>query len=73
MWERLANYLTRTNPTLAGASPKDVFNGVVKDMMPFDKPQTPEDIGNTAVFLASNEAKDITAQAINVCSGIRMN
>ena len=73
MWERLANYLTRSNPALAGASPKDVFNGVVKDMMPFDKPQTPEDIGNTAVFLASDEAKEITAQAINVCGGIRMN
>ena len=73
MWERLASYLARSNPTLAGVSPKDVFNGVVKDVMPFDKPQTPEDIGNTAVFLASNAAKEITAQAINVCGGIRMN
>jgi len=42
-------------------------------MIPFGKPQTVEDIGNTAVFLASDDAKEITAQALNVCGGIRMN
>jgi meso-butanediol dehydrogenase/(S,S)-butanediol dehydrogenase/diacetyl reductase len=73
MWERLANYLIHSNPAFAGVSPKDAFNGVVKQMMPFDKPQTAEDIGNTAVFLASDDAKEITAQAINVCGGMRMN
>jgi enoyl-[acyl-carrier-protein] reductase (NADH) len=32
--------------------------------------QTAEDIGNAAVFLASDEAKEITGQAINVCGGM---
>ncbi|HJP37370.1 MAG TPA: SDR family NAD(P)-dependent oxidoreductase [Gammaproteobacteria bacterium] len=73
MWERLAEYMTRTNPALDGASPEDAYDAVVKQMIPFGNPQTAEDIGNTAVFLASDEAKEITAQALNVCGGIRMN
>jgi meso-butanediol dehydrogenase / (S,S)-butanediol dehydrogenase / diacetyl reductase len=73
MWERLANYMTRSNPAFAGASPADTYNAVVQQMIPFGKPQTAEDIGNAAVFLASDEAKEITAQSLNVCGGIRMN
>jgi 3-oxoacyl-[acyl-carrier protein] reductase len=73
MWERLATYMTRSNPALAEVSSTDAFNGVVQQMIPFGKPQTVEDIGNTAVFLASDDAKEITAQALNVCGGIRMN
>jgi 2-hydroxycyclohexanecarboxyl-CoA dehydrogenase len=34
--------------------------------------QTPEDIGHLAVFLASEQAKNITGQAINVDGGIVM-
>jgi NAD(P)-dependent dehydrogenase (short-subunit alcohol dehydrogenase family) len=37
--------------------------------IPLGRPQTPEDIGNMAVFLASDEAGNITGQAINVCGG----
>jgi meso-butanediol dehydrogenase / (S,S)-butanediol dehydrogenase / diacetyl reductase len=73
MWERLANYMARSNPAFAGASPEDTYNAVVQQMIPFGKPQTAEDIGNAAVFLASDEAKEITAQSLNVCGGIRMN
>jgi len=73
MWERLATYMTRSNPALAEISSADALNAVVQQMIPFGKPQTVEDIGNTAVFLASDDAKEITAQALNVCGGIRMN
>ena len=41
--------------------------------IPFKKDQTPTDIGNTVVFLASDEASEITGQALNVCGGMRMN
>ncbi len=32
-----------------------------------------EDIGNMALFLCSDLAKNITGQAVNVCGGMRMN
>lgn len=73
MWERLATHLTKSNPAFAGASPEDAYDAVVAQMIPFGKPQTAEDIGNTAVFLASDEASEITAQSLNVCGGMRMN
>ena len=38
-----------------------------------EREQTPEDIGKLAAFLASDDAKNITGQAINVDGGIRMN
>ena len=34
------------------------------------RPQTPEDIANAVMFLASDEAKEITGQILNVDSGI---
>ncbi len=73
MWERLATYLNRSNPAFADAGPEAVYDAVVKQMIPFGKPQTPADIGHTAVFLASDAAAEITGQSINVCGGIRMN
>jgi len=73
MWERLATYLNRSNPAFADAQPGDVYDAVVQQMIPFGKPQTPADIGHTAVFLASDDAAEITGQSINVCGGIRMN
>lgn len=39
----------------------------------FKRPQTAEDIGNMAVFLCSDMAKEITGQCYNVCGGSRMN
>ena len=73
MWERLASFASSSLPDFGGAPPKDVFNLVVQTMIPFKKEQTPEDIGNAVVFLASDEAKEITGQALNVCGGMRMN
>ncbi|MFT4581447.1 MAG: meso-butanediol dehydrogenase/(S,S)-butanediol dehydrogenase/diacetyl reductase [Gammaproteobacteria bacterium] len=73
MWERLATFMTRSNPAFHGVEPSVAFDAVVAQMIPFGKPQTPDDIGATAVFLASEDAKEITAQALNVCGGIRMN
>jgi len=33
----------------------------------------PEDMGNTAVFPVSDDAREITGQAIDVCGGMRFN
>jgi meso-butanediol dehydrogenase/(S,S)-butanediol dehydrogenase/diacetyl reductase len=43
------------------------------ERIPLGREQTPEDIGYTAAFLASDYAKNITGQAINVSGGSRMN
>ena len=38
-------------------------------MMPLGRTQSPDDIGNLAAFLASDDACNITGQNINVDSG----
>jgi NAD(P)-dependent dehydrogenase (short-subunit alcohol dehydrogenase family) len=45
----------------------DVLAGI-----PLNRPQTPEDIGNAAAFLASPLAANITGQALNVCGGFEL-
>ena len=39
---------------------------------PLARLQGPEDVANAAVFLASEEAREITGQAINVSGGVVM-
>ena len=56
-----------------GMNPGEVFKTVVQNMIPFQRPQTPEDIGNAVVFLASDDAREITGQAINVDGGAIFN
>ena len=73
MWERLANFASNVVPEAAGAPPEDIYNLMVQMRIPFKKDQTPTDIGNTVVFLASDDASEITGQALNVCGGMRMN
>ena len=73
MWERLANFASKVVPEAAGAPPKDIYNLMVQMRIPFKKDQTPTDIGKTVAFLASDDASEITGQALNVCGGMRMN
>jgi 3-oxoacyl-[acyl-carrier protein] reductase len=51
---------------------RQVFEKRVNDIVPMKCEQTPEDIGNAAVFLASDEARYITGQALNVDGGCVM-
>ena len=73
MWEKLAKMLAKSHPTFQGMSPDEVFKARVQNTIPLGKPQTPEGIGNAVVFLASEEANEITAQAINVDGGAVFN
>jgi meso-butanediol dehydrogenase/(S,S)-butanediol dehydrogenase/diacetyl reductase len=50
-------------------STEDAWRTVV-NTIPLGRPQQPDDIGNMAVFLASNGAANITGQALNVCGGL---
>jgi NAD(P)-dependent dehydrogenase (short-subunit alcohol dehydrogenase family) len=72
MWQEGAKLLAKMDPRLKdlGLEPKDALDLVVQTTIPFKRYQTGEDIGNAAVFLASDEAKEITGQAINVCGGM---
>ena len=72
MWESLGQWLKENIPTLAPLSPKQVFERRVKSVTPLRRPQEPEDIANLVVFLASEEARNITGQAINVDGGALM-
>ena len=72
MWERISTRWTR-NAKYEGLTPREIFDSVVRERIPLGREQTPEDIGNLAAFLASDLAKNITGQAINVSGGSHMN
>jgi meso-butanediol dehydrogenase / (S,S)-butanediol dehydrogenase / diacetyl reductase len=67
------NIMSRTYPQFKGMNPTDVFNESVRARVPLGRPQTPESIGHAVVFFASDEANEITGQAVNVDGGIVFN
>jgi NAD(P)-dependent dehydrogenase (short-subunit alcohol dehydrogenase family) len=69
MW---TDVLTPSIAKRSNLSEKEAWQNVVS-RIPLGRPQTPEDIGNLVMFLASDDAKNITGQAINVCGGRRLN
>lgn len=72
MWEKGSQLLAKTHPMFAGSgiNPKEALDMVVQTSIPFKTYQTPEDIGKAVVFLVSEEAREITGQALNVCGGM---
>ncbi len=76
MWEAIARRRSTfgsSQSEVRGLPGRELFERIVHDTMPMRREQTPEDIGKLAAFLASDDAKNITGQAINVDGGIRMN
>jgi NAD(P)-dependent dehydrogenase (short-subunit alcohol dehydrogenase family) len=71
-WQNLAGFLAETNPAFQGMNARQVFEKRVADLVPMKCEQVPEDIGWAAVFLASDEARCITGQALNVDGGAVM-
>lgn len=55
-----------------GSAASDVGAEFAAENIPLGRPQTAEDIAHTAVFLASDEAREITGAAINVGGGVVM-
>ncbi len=68
MWEEGAKVLSRSYAPYRGMKPEEIFKKRI-EQIPLGRAQTPEDIGNLVVFLASEESKEITGQAINVDGG----
>lgn len=70
MWEEGVRVLTGDAEDVDRDS---VFQSIVETEIAFKRPQYPEDMGNAVVFLASDEAREITGQSLNVCGGMRFN
>ena len=75
MWQEGSKLLAEYHPLFkgTGVKPKDALDAVVATQIPFKTYQTPEDIGKAVVFLVSDDAKEITGQALNVCGGMAFN
>ncbi|MBT3331765.1 MAG: SDR family oxidoreductase [Rhodospirillaceae bacterium] len=55
-----------------GGSAGDIGNSFAAENIPLQRLPSAEDIANTAVFLASPEASEITGETINVGGGVVM-
>jgi len=71
-WQKLAAHIAETNPAFRGMTARQVFDKRVGDVIPMKREQHPEDVGWAAVFLASDEARNITGQSLNVDGGCVM-
>jgi NAD(P)-dependent dehydrogenase (short-subunit alcohol dehydrogenase family) len=72
MWEKMAVWFRENFPTLADKTPREIFDSRVRSVTPLRRPQDGQDIAALVAFLASEEAKNITGQSINVDGGARM-
>ncbi|MGH7819348.1 MAG: SDR family NAD(P)-dependent oxidoreductase, partial [Candidatus Binatia bacterium] len=71
-WEMLATLMKTGVPEYANLEPRDIFLEQVRRGVPLGREQTPEDIGRLTVFLASDDGRNITGQAISVDGGITL-
>jgi meso-butanediol dehydrogenase/(S,S)-butanediol dehydrogenase/diacetyl reductase len=67
MWQ----YIDRERGQLLGRSPGQLFKEMA-GRSPLGRTEVPEDVAPLVSFLASEESRFITGQAINVCGGIVM-
>ena len=71
-WQATAERMAKAGGQFAGMTPRQVFENRVNTIVPMKREQTPEDIGYAAVFLASDEARCVTGQALHVDGGVVM-
>ena len=71
--ESIEVHNSKTMPEMKGLSVREIYDKLVDRTIPLKRDQTPEDIGRLAAFLASDYARNITGQSINVCGGVRLN
>jgi meso-butanediol dehydrogenase / (S,S)-butanediol dehydrogenase / diacetyl reductase len=67
LWEPLLDQLSKNK----GISRDEAWQEFV-DGIPLGRPQEPEDIGEAVAFLASDAAKNMTGQGINVTGGMQL-
>ena len=76
-WLGNATRAVKTLPQFDGQDPREWFEGIARgdypdlfDRTPMRREQTVEDIGNAAVFLASDKSANITGQSLMVDGGM---
>jgi NAD(P)-dependent dehydrogenase (short-subunit alcohol dehydrogenase family) len=67
LWEPLLEQLSATK----GITRDQAWQEFV-DEIPLGRPQEPEDIGEAVAFLASERARNMTGQGINVTGGMQL-
>ena len=72
MWERQATSMKKSNPATEGMSPREWFETYIAAQSPLGREETPEDVGRAVVFFASDDARNITGQSLNIDGGRRM-
>lgn len=72
MWEQIGDRYAYDMPAYEGMNPREVFDAMIAEKIPMQKEQTPEDIADTVAFFVSDDAKNITGQALNVDGGFFM-
>jgi meso-butanediol dehydrogenase/(S,S)-butanediol dehydrogenase/diacetyl reductase len=68
-WEMMTATLKQNNPDFADLSQREIFDRIVARSTPLGSEQTPEDIGNLAVFYSSDKARMITGAIVAVDGG----
>ena len=71
MWEKIEGML-RPGEAPEPGNERAAFDAYIEAHCPLRREQTPEDIGFAVAFLASDEARNITGQSLNVDGGIQM-
>ena len=71
-WQETAARMAAAGGAYAGMTPRQVFESRVNALVPLKREQTPEDIGWAAVFLASDDARNVTGQVLHVDGGVVM-
>jgi meso-butanediol dehydrogenase/(S,S)-butanediol dehydrogenase/diacetyl reductase len=76
-WQKGARSIVEKMPQYKGLDPRvwftNLLEGKYPDLVaatPLRREQTPEDIGRAVVFLVSEDARNITGQALNVDGGL---
>ena len=72
LWRKIEG-LNRGDTAEEVVEQRRTFESTLAARCPLGREQTPEDIGKAAVFLASDDARNITGQSLNVDGGMRMN
>ena len=73
MWKTLVNVFRKLFPDIYGDKTDDeIFAAEIKKRIPMNRPQTERDIANAVIFLASDDAQNITAQTLSVDGGASM-
>ena len=69
IWATIATRMKNRDPSLSDLEISAIKDKSISERIPMNREQTPEDIGKTVAFLASEDARNITGQSIHVDGG----